>query len=111
VDLNLTLTALVDGIRIGGQTDLDKGYGGMTCRFGSATDVRMENDRGLIQSTSLNHVVARWVDWTAGSWGRTASVYPTAAVRQSWFTLPPCIPPEWIVRAYGPVGLAYRGFR
>lgn len=112
VDVDLTLTALVDGIRIGGQTDLDKGYGGMTCRFGAATDVRMENDKGLIQSGSLNHVVAKWVDWTGKFPGTDGNRLPhrsgaTLMVHPSH----PAYPPEWIVRAYGPVGLAYPGLQ
>jgi hypothetical protein len=112
MDLDLTLTAIEDGIRIGGQTDLNKGYGGMTCRFGSATDVRMENDQGLIQSTSLNHVVAKWVDWT----GLFVGPDGKRLLRRSGAALMvhpahPSYPPEWIVRAYGPIGLAYPGLR
>ncbi len=110
VDVDLTLTALVDGIRIGGQTDLNKGYGGMTCRFAAATDVRMENDRGLIESTSLNHVVASWVNWTGrfvGPDGKRQAHRSGAALMVH--PSHPAYPPEWIVRAYGPVGLAYPG--
>lgn len=110
VDVDLTLTALVDGIRIGGQTTADKGYGGMTCRFGSATEVRMENDQGVIGSDSLNHVVAKWVDWTGrftGPDGRRLPHRSGAALMVH--PSHPAYPPEWIVRAYGPVGLAYPG--
>ena len=112
VDVDLTLTALVDGIRIGGQTDLDKGYGGMTCRFGAATDVRMENDRGLVKSASLNHVVANWVDWTGmfvGPDGKQQALRSGAALMVH--PSHPAYPPEWIVRAYGPIGLAYPGLK
>lgn len=112
VDVDLSLTALTDGIRLGGQTDLDKGYGGMTCRFGSATEVRMENDAGLIQSTSLNHLVAKWVDWTGlfvGPDGKRLAHRSGAALMVH--PSHPNYPPEWIVRAYGPIGLAYPGLQ
>lgn len=110
VDIDLTLTALVDGIRIGGQTAADKGYGGMTCRFGSATEVRMENDRGPISGDSLNHVVARWVDWSGRFIGPDGRRLPhrSGAALMVHPSHPTC-PPEWIVRAYGPIGVAYPG--
>jgi hypothetical protein len=112
VDVDLMLTALVDGIRIGGQTDLDKGYGGMTCRFGAATEVRMENDQGLIQSSSLNHVVAKWVDWTGKFPGADGNRLPhRSGAALMVHPSHPAYPPEWIVRAYGPVGLAYPGLQ
>lgn len=112
VDVALTLTAIEDDVRIGGQTDLDKGYGGMTCRFGSAGEVRMENDAGLIQSTSLNHVVARWVDWTGLFTGPDGQRLPhRSGAALMVHPSHPAYPPEWIVRAYGPVGLAYPGLQ
>ena len=112
LDIDLTLTALVDGIRIGGQTAADKGYGGMTCRFGSATEVRMENDQGLIGSDSLNHVVARWVDWTGRFIGPDGQRLPhRSGAALMVHPSHPTYPPEWIVRAYGPIGLAYPGLQ
>jgi hypothetical protein len=112
VDLDLSLTALEDGIRIGGQTALDKGYGGMSCRFANATNVRIESDRGLIQEDSLNHVKAVWVDWTGmfvGTDGKRREDRSGGAllVHPSH---PDC-PPEWIVRAYGPINVAWPGLR
>ncbi|MGQ9650766.1 MAG: DUF6807 family protein [Phycisphaerae bacterium] len=110
LDIDLTLTALVDGIRIGGQTAADKGYGGMTCRFGSATEVRMENDQGPISADSLNHVVARWVDWTGRFIGPDGQRLPhRSGAALMVHPSHPTYPPEWIVRAYGPIGVAYPG--
>ena len=112
VDVDLTLTALEDGIRIGGQTDLDKGYGGMTCRFGAAVNVLMENDQGVIRSSSLNHVVAKWVDWTGEFLGPDGNRLPhRSGAALMVHPSHPAYPPEWIVRAYGPIGLAYPGLQ
>jgi len=64
IDIDLTLTALDDGVRIGGQTAKDKGYGGLAMRFGKAAQVKIEADTREVQMPDMNHLRARWVDWT-----------------------------------------------
>lgn len=110
MDIDLTLTALDDGVRIGGQLAKDAGYSGMTIRFGQAGDVLIECDDGPITDASVNHLRARWVDWTgmfAGPDGKAIPhrsgggllVHPTH----------PDLPPEWITRRYGPINVSYPG--
>ncbi len=110
IDIDLTLTALDDGVRIGGQLYKDKGYGGLTVRFGKATDVRIECDRRVIAKDTLNHLRARWVDWTgvfAGPDGRPLP-HRSGAALIVHPTHPDC-PPEWITRRYGPINVSYPG--
>jgi hypothetical protein len=118
VDLDLCLTALEDGVRIGGTTSGDKGYGGMTCRFAGpsdvkgATNVRIESDRGEVREETVNHLRATWVDWTGmfvGPDGHRLDRRSGAALMVH--PSHPDTPPEWITRAYGPVNVAWPGLR
>jgi hypothetical protein len=119
IDLDLTLTALTDGLRLGGQTQLNKGYGGATLRFATdkAQQGRAEQPRivadGQLITKDLNHLKARWVDWTGvfkGPDGRPLDHRSGGAmfVHPSHPPLP-AEPPEWITRAYGPINPAYPG--
>ncbi|MBI4579444.1 MAG: PmoA family protein [Planctomycetes bacterium] len=124
IDVELTLTALQDGLKIGGQTQSNKGYGGLTLRFsteqqGKAIEPRIVADGKAIQR-DLNHVVARWIDWTGifnGPDGKRLGHRSGAAVlvHPSHPPMPgsppggPASPPEWITRFYGPINVAYPG--
>lgn len=118
IDLDLTLTALQDQIKIGGQTELNKGYGGLTLRFsteqqGKAKNPRVAADRKQITEATVNRLKALWVDWTAifngpddkplpGRSGGAIFIHPSHPPL-------PASPPEWITRFYGPVGVGYPG--
>jgi hypothetical protein len=119
IDVDLTLTALVDGLQIGGQTQLNKGYGGLTLRFGAdpthsgKTRLPKIVADGKVIEKDLNHLVASWVDWTGlfdGPDGKVLGQRSGGAV----FVHPshpplPTSPPEWIARTYGPINVAYPG--
>jgi hypothetical protein len=109
IDVDLTLTAIVDGIRMGGTTDLNKGYGGFTFRYGPATGAQIVADGKPIPK-DLNHLRARWADWTGRfkpPGGGNADRRSGAAI----FVAPdhPDAPPEWITRLYGVLNVSYPG--
>lgn len=110
VDVDLTLRALADGVRIGGQTYKDKGYGGLTIRFGEAADVKIQCDSQVIEEKNLNRLRARWVDWTGVFKGPDGKPLPHRS-GGALFVHPahPNLPPEWITRVYGPINVAYPG--
>lgn len=118
IDLDLTLTALQDKLRIGGQTQGNKGYGGVTWRLrgpgeGGTTDVRIVADGKPVEADTVNHLKARWVDWTGVFLGPDSKPMPGRSggamlVDPSHPPLP-AEPPEWITRAYGPINVAYPG--
>ncbi len=118
VDVDLTLTALVDGFRLGGTTTLNKGYGGMTLRFcdlnpKDRSSVRIVADGKDVSGKDLNHAAARWVDWTnrfPGPDGKPLDHYSGAALMVHPTHPPlPAAPPDWITRPYGPIGVCYPG--
>jgi hypothetical protein len=120
IDIDLTLTALQDGLEIGGQTQLNKGYGGVTLRFGTeqqgkAKEPRVVADNKQITEATLNHLKALWVDWTGVFNGPDAKPLPHRSggalfVHPSHPPLPES-PPEWITRFYGPINVAYPGLQ
>jgi hypothetical protein len=113
VDVDVMLKARGEGVRIGGQTAADKGYSGLTVRFGNAEKVRIETDEQLIEKSSLNQVTAKWIDWTGffhapdskerlpHRSGAAVMVHPSH----------PDFPPEWITRYYGPINVAWPGLK
>ena len=62
IDVDVTLIGIGDGVRIGGQTAKDKGYGGMTARFTDAIDVQLAKEDRPIHTKSVNQLQAKWVD-------------------------------------------------
>ncbi len=109
VDVDLTIRALQDGVRIGGQTDIGKGYGGMTVRYGPGKEPRIEVDGEFHPKDLIRHR-AHWASWTGlfpqadGQPGRTRSgaallVHPSHAGS----------PPEWLTRYYGVLCVCYPG--
>ena len=110
IDVDLTLTALADGVRIGGTVSGKKGYGGFTLRFGAAKDVKLEADGKVIEKDNVNQLRAAWTAWNGrfvGPDGRPAAGRSGGAI----FVHPshPNHPPPWITRRYGPMGVAYPG--
>jgi hypothetical protein len=118
IDIDLTITALQDNMKIGGQTEKGKGYGGLTLRFsrspdgkGQATEPRIIADGRVIEEETVNHLKALWVDWTGMFLGPdqkrlTHRSGGAVFVHPSHPPLP-VSPPEWITRAYGPINVAY----
>lgn len=118
VDIDLTLTALQDGLEIGGQTQLNKGYGGLSLRFstvqeGKATQPQVVADNQPVTEPTVNHLKALWVDWTGVFNGPDGKPLPHRSggalfVHPSHPPLPGSAP-EWITRFYGPINVAYPG--
>jgi hypothetical protein len=118
LDLDLTLTALQDGLSMGGQTQLNKGYGGLTLRFsteqqGKATHPQVVADGRPIKEANVNRLEALWVDWTGMFKGPDGKPLPNRSggaifIHPSHPPLP-ASPPEWITRFYGPINPAYPG--
>lgn len=111
IDVDITLTALLDGFRFGGTTELGKGYGGLTVRYGQAADVQIEAD-GRKQAKDLNQLRAAWADWS----GRFKDRAGKPAERRSGIgvLVHPSHPdyiPEWITRFYGVLNVSYPGLR
>jgi len=118
IDLDLTLTALQDGLSLGGQTQLNKGYGGVTLRFstaqqGKATQPQVVADGRRITQPDVNRLEALWVDWTGIFNGPNGKPLPHRS-GGAIFVHPthpplPASPPEWITRFYGPINPTYPG--
>lgn len=111
IDFDITLTALLDGIRIGGTTELGKGYGGFTFRYNRAAEAKIAADGKPIPK-DLNHLRAHWADWSGRfrlADGKMAERRSGAAVLIS--PKHPDDPPEWITRLYGVLGVTYPGLR
>jgi hypothetical protein len=111
MDVDIALTALVDGIRFGGTTELDKGYGGLSFRYAPAAEAKIVADGKPIPK-DLNHLRARWADWT----GRFKDADGKASEERSGAALfvatdHPDSPPEWITRLYGVLNVAYPGLK
>ena len=110
IDIDLTLTALIDGVSIGGTLAKDKGYGGFTVRFNQASNVQIEADGNPVTEANLNHLRAHWTDWTGHFMlpsGKRNSHRSGAAIFVH--NAHPDAPPEWITRTYGPMNVAYPG--
>ena len=75
IDVDVMLTALVDGVSIGGTLELKKGYGGMSIRFAPATQPQIVAD-GQSLMKDANHLRAKWVDWSGVMTGSSAASRP-----------------------------------
>jgi hypothetical protein len=111
IDFDITLTALVDGLRIGGTTELGKGYGGFTFRYAAADGAQIVADGKPIPK-DLNHLRANWADWT-GIFKTPGAKAAKARSGVALFIDPshPDTPPEWITRLYGVLNVSYPGLR
>lgn len=109
VDVDLTLHALADRVRIGGTLAKDKGYGGFSVRFNKAEEVQIVAD-GKLLAKDLNQLRAHWGDWTGkfvGADGKPAARRSGAAIMVA--ADHPDRPPYWITRSYGPMNVSYPG--
>ena len=95
IDFHQQLTALVDGVEIGGSEDA-KGYGGFSYRVVMPTDIRFTGAGGTV--TPIENAVAPspWMDvsgtyGTSGKSGITVLTHPSTAG----------FPQAWILRARG----------
>lgn len=112
LDIDITLTALAEGVRVGGTTELNKGYGGFTFRYGAPTN-RTASKAAIVMDgqetpNDLLTVHAKWGDWS-GIFnmpdGKPAGQRSGASV----FVDPshPEYPPEWLTRYYGVLNVSY----
>lgn len=111
IDMEIILTALQDGIRFGGTTERNKGYGGLSIRYGKAADVEIIAD-GEKTTKDLNQMNALWADWS----GRFTGPDGEPSERRSgvaMFVHPdhPDRPPDWITRSYGFLNVSYPGLQ
>jgi hypothetical protein len=93
IDFHQRLTALVDGVEIGGSEDA-KGYGGFSCRIMMPPDIRFTGEQGVV--TPIENAVSSspWMDVsgsyaTSGTSGLTVLTHPSTAG----------FPQPWILRA------------
>jgi hypothetical protein len=109
IDVEIALVALEDGVRIGGQTTLNKGYGGMTFRYGPAKQVEISLD-GKVDPKDIVGGRGRWADWSGffpGPDGKPLSTRSGGAV----FVHPrhPDAPTTWLTRHYGALCVTWPG--
>ncbi len=95
IDFHQRLTALVDGVEIGGSED-DKGYGGFSYRVVMPPDIRFTGAQGVVTPIENAVGASPWMDvsgtyGTAGKSGLTVLTHP----RTTGF------PQQWILRARG----------
>ena len=95
IDFHQQLTALVDGVEIGGSEDA-KGYGGFSYRVVMPADIRFTGPQGTVTPTENAVAPSPWMDvsgtyGTAGKSGLTVLTHPSTAG----------FPQPWILRARG----------
>jgi hypothetical protein len=95
IDFHQQLTALVDGVEIGGSEDA-KGYGGFSYRVVMPPDIRFTGAQGTV--TPIENAVdsSPWMD-VAGAYGKTANSGVTVLTHPSTSGFPQ----RWILRARG----------
>ncbi len=95
IDFHLRLTALVDGVEIGGSEDA-KGYGGFSPRVVMPPDIRFTGAQGVVTPTENAVDSSPWMD-VSGSYGAVGKsglailTHPTTTG----------FPQRWILRARG----------
>ena len=95
IDFHQQLTALVDGVEIGGSEDA-KGYGGFSYRVVMPPDIRFTGAQGAVTPIENAVTPSPWMD-VSGSYGKTGTsgvtvlTHPTTAG----------FPQPWILRARG----------
>ncbi len=95
IDFHQRLTALVDGVEIGGSEDA-KGYGGFSYRIVMPSDIRFVGAQGVVRPTENAVASSPWMDvsgtyGTSGKSGVSVLTHPTSTG----------FPPPWILRARG----------
>ncbi|MEQ8786465.1 MAG: PmoA family protein [Pirellulaceae bacterium] len=94
IDFHISLTALVDDVRIGGSEDA-KGYGGFSPRIRLPEDVRFLSRRGQLQPQTTSLEGGPWLD-CVGSFGDDGK--PSGLAILCHPSLPD-FPQRWIIRA------------
>lgn len=95
IDFHQQLTALVDGVEIGGSEDA-KGYGGFSYRIVMPPDIRFRGSQGVVTPTENAVGASPWMD-VSGSYG-TAGRSGLAVLTHPRTT---GFPQPWILRARG----------
>ena len=111
IDVEIALLALEDGVRVGGQTELNKGYGGMTFRYGPAKQVEISLD-GKVDAKDIVGGRGRWADWSGlfpGPDGKPGSKRSGGAVLVH--PSHPDSPTTWLTRHYGALCVTWPGLR
>jgi hypothetical protein len=95
IDFHLALTALVDGVEIGGSDDA-KGYGGFSYRVVMPPDIRFTGAQGTVTPIENAVEASPWMDLVAsygksGKSGVAVLTHPSSAG----------FPQRWILRAKG----------
>jgi len=95
IDFHQQLTALLDGVEIGGSEDA-KGYGGFSYRIAMPEDIRFVGDKGVVTPTVNAVDASPWMDATAtygpsGKSGIAVLTHPSTTG----------FPQTWILRAKG----------
>lgn len=95
IDFHQQLTALVDGVEIGGSDDA-KGYGGFSFRIVMPPDIRFTGKQGVVAPIENAVGSSPWMDvsgtyGTSGKHGLTVLTHPTTTG----------FPQPWILRARG----------
>lgn len=70
VDFDISLLALIDGVRIGGSND-DKGYGGFSPRIKLSVDQTYRATSGDVEPTTMAIDAGPWVDVSGATSGIT----------------------------------------
>lgn len=111
IDVEIGLLALEDGVRIGGQTTLNKGYGGMTFRYGSAKQVEISLD-GQVDAKDIVGGRGRWADWSgffSGPDGQPRNKRSGGAILVH--PQHPDAPTTWLTRHYGALCVTWPGLQ
>jgi methane monooxygenase PmoA-like len=95
IDLHQRLTALVDGVEIGGSEDA-KGYGGFSYRVVMPPDIRFTGAQGVVTPVENAVSSSPWMD-VSGSYGAAGKSGLTVLTHPSTTGFPQ----SWILRARG----------
>lgn len=107
IDVRYVLTARNESISLHGQTNQNKGYGGLVFRTPHAslcTDTVITTDKGRLQGDSLR-VQFRWADLSARMPGGQGVSGVTVIPSESH----PAFPPTWMLRRYGVLNPSWPG--
>ena len=95
IDFHQRLTALVDGVEIGGSDDA-KGYGGFSYRIVIPPDIRFNGPQGVVTPVENAVAASPWMD-VSGSYGTSGKSGLTVLTHPSTTGFPQA----WILRARG----------
>lgn len=95
IDFHQRLTALVDGVEIGGSDDA-KGYGGFSFRVVMPPDIRFTGAQGVVTPVENAVDASPWMD-VSGSYGASGKSGVTVLTHPSTTGFPQ----RWILRARG----------